>query len=109
MDAEDYLPEQDEIQVADYLDRSALRRRYIAARDRAGLRPLRFHDLRHSFGSTAINIGSPVEVQAWMGHSDLKTTQRYLHYRENGDVADRLSRAFEPTPLEQALQASAAG
>jgi integrase len=29
------------------LDGSALRRRYIATRDAAGLRPLRFHDLRH--------------------------------------------------------------
>jgi len=30
-----------------YLDGSALRRRYKAALSRAGLRPLRFHDLRH--------------------------------------------------------------
>jgi integrase len=30
-----------------YLDGSALRRRYAAALRRAGLRPLRFHDLRH--------------------------------------------------------------
>lgn len=32
----------------DPLDGPALRRRYIAARDAAGLRPLRFHDLRHA-------------------------------------------------------------
>jgi integrase len=30
-----------------YLDGSALRRRYGAALERAGLRQLRFHDLRH--------------------------------------------------------------
>jgi integrase len=38
----------------DYLDGSALRRRYKAALQRAGLRELRFHDLRHCFGSLAI-------------------------------------------------------
>jgi integrase len=33
------------------LDGSALRRRVERARDAAGLRPLRFHDLRHTYGS----------------------------------------------------------
>jgi integrase len=32
------------------LDGSALRRRYKRARDAAWLRPLRWHDLRHTFG-----------------------------------------------------------
>jgi integrase len=35
-------------ELGGYLDGSALRRRYDKARDRAGLRPLRFHDLRHT-------------------------------------------------------------
>jgi integrase len=33
------------------LDGSALRRRYRRAQQAAGARPLRFHDLRHTFGS----------------------------------------------------------
>jgi integrase len=33
------------------LDDSALRRRYRRAQAAAGVRPLRFHDLRHTFGS----------------------------------------------------------
>jgi integrase len=37
-----------------YLDGSALRRRYKAALAAAGLRPLRFHDLRHTFGTRMI-------------------------------------------------------
>jgi integrase len=41
--------------AGEYLDGSALRRRYKAALKRAGLRELRFHDLRHVFGSLAIN------------------------------------------------------
>ena len=35
-----------------HIDTSALRRRYKRARDRAGARPLRWHDLRHTFGLT---------------------------------------------------------
>ena len=59
-----------------------LRWRYGKALERAGLRPLRFHDLRHTFGTLAITRADIVEVQAWMGHADVKTTMRYLHYRE---------------------------
>jgi integrase len=58
------------------LDGSALRRRLCATLDAAGLRRLRFHDLRHTFGSLAINVASIVQVQAWMGHAEIKTTMR---------------------------------
>jgi integrase len=77
------------------LDGSALRRRYIATLDAAGLRRLRFHDLRHTFGSLAINVASIVQVQAWMGH-DIKTTMRYLHHKSRADDAQLLSAAFRP-------------
>jgi integrase len=79
------------------LDGSALRRRYIAARDTAGLRPLRFHDLRHTFASVAINVASITQVQAWMGHADVKTTMRYLHHKSRADDARLLSAAFHPS------------
>jgi integrase len=78
------------------LDGSALRRRYLAARDAAGLRPLRFHDLRHTFASVAINVASITQVQAWMGHADVKTTMRYLHHKSRADDARLLSAAFDP-------------
>ena len=39
------------------LDGSALRRRFKLARDAAGLRPLRFHDLRHTYGSLLAAAG----------------------------------------------------
>jgi integrase len=38
----------------EFLDGSALRRRYKATLGAAGLRELRFRDLRHCFGSLAI-------------------------------------------------------
>ncbi len=78
------------------VDGSALRRRYIATLDAAGLRRLRFHDLRHTFGSLAINVASIVQVQAWMGHADIKTTMRYLHHKSRATDARLLSAAFEP-------------
>ena len=87
------------------LDGSALRRRYIATLDAAGLRRLRFHDLRHTFGSLAINVASIVQVQAWMGHADIQTTMRYLHHKSRADDAKLLSAAFRPkkrSPRERA-------
>ena len=77
------------------LDGSALRRRYDAAVTRAGVKRLTWHELRHTFGTIAANAAlSPSELQTWMGHADLKTTQRYLHYRARGDEANRLAAAF---------------
>ena len=77
------------------MDARALVRRYEKALGRADLRRLRFHDLRHTFGSLAVNQAtSVVELQNWMGHADQRTTARYLHYKEQRDAARRLSRAF---------------
>jgi integrase len=78
-----------------YVDASALRRRYVRAQQRAGLRPLRFHDLRHVFGSTAITRASIVQVQEWMGHADPKTTHRYMHYKAHDGEANLLDEAFK--------------
>ncbi len=77
-----------------YLDSSAPRRRFKRSRDAAGLRPLRFHDLRHTFGSVAIRTVDPRKLQEWMGHSDFSTTQIYMHYKPRADAARRLSAAF---------------
>jgi integrase len=77
-----------------YLDDSALRRRYKTARDHAGLRPLRFHDLRHTFGTHAIRTADPRELQEWMGHADFSTTEIYLSYKPRADAARRLGAAF---------------
>ena len=94
-----------------YLDGSALRRRYVDAQKRAGLRALRFHDLRHMFGSLAINEASPVQVQAWMGHADSRTTARYLHHKDRTDDAETLTAAFSPSgdELEATEDANAGG
>jgi len=71
-----------------------LRDRYKAALTKAGLRSLRFHDLRHTFGSHAIRAADSREVMEWMGHQDLATTQRYLQFKPRQDAARRISAAF---------------
>jgi integrase len=46
---------------------------------RSKLKPIRFHDLRHSFGTIwGQRIPSPV-LKAWMGHSSITTTEGYVH------------------------------
>ena len=77
------------------LDGSALRRRVERARDAAGLRPLRFHDLRHTYGSLLVAGGVDLaSVKAAMGHSRITTTERYLHARSASELADRFTRAL---------------
>lgn len=50
------------------------------ARAKAGLPDVRMHDLRHSFASFLVNNGrSLYEVQKLLGHTQIKTTQRYAH------------------------------
>jgi|RhiMethySRZTD1v2_1073278.scaffolds.fasta_scaffold316689_2 integrase len=85
-----------------YVDGRALSRRYASAQKRAKARPLRFHDLRHTFGSLAVNTAySVVELQAWMGHADQRTTTRYLHHKSQGDPARRLAGAFKVETSEE--------
>lgn len=86
--------------VGQRIDGSALRRRFLVARERASLRPLRLHDLRHTFASLAIDMASPVEVQAWAGHQDPRTTARYTHYKSRREQAQRLARAFGTAPVD---------
>ena len=82
-----------------YVDSSALRRRYRRAQDAAGLRPLRFHDLRHSFGSLVIRVFDLASVKAFIGHAKITTTERYLHVRPRHDDAARMTKVFESSVL----------
>lgn len=88
------------------LDGSALRHRYVRARDSTGLRPLPFHSLRHAFGSQLVAAGIDLaSVQAAMGHGSITTTQRYLHARPAVELADRFSQAFSLATPHDAVPA----
>lgn len=79
-----------------WLDGSALRRRYRTAQKSANLPPLRFHDLRHTFATLVASDPetSERELQAWLGHADLRTMERYRHYRPQKTAAQRIGRIF---------------
>lgn len=81
------------------LDGSALRRRFKRAAAAAGLSVLRFHALRHGAGSMVARQGDPRWVQAFLGHSKLATTERYLHAKARPQDVDLLNRAFALQPL----------
>jgi integrase len=77
------------------MDGSALYRRYRQLQTAAGVRALRFHDLRHTFGTQAIASGAHVmDVKEWMGHRHLSTTMRYVHHQPRHEAAARLGRHF---------------
>jgi integrase len=71
-----------------------LRRGFFPALRRAGLRKIRFHDLRHTYASLLIaNKEEPKRIQSLLGHSSIKITfDVYGHLMPNAadGVADRL-------------------
>jgi len=54
-----------------------------------------FHDLRHTFGTLAAQVFPLHDVQAYMGHADIQTTQRYLHHVPKHDAARRFTESLE--------------
>jgi integrase len=60
---------------------SAIQTRWYRICKRAGLEDVRIHDLRHTFGSRAGAQAQddPFALQELMGHTDFKTTQKYIH------------------------------
>jgi integrase len=78
------------------LDTSKLRKRFKKAAERAGLRSVRFHDLRHTFGTRMAAAGAPLRsIQEWMGHRDSRTTGPYADYAPDpSQGASWAARAF---------------
>jgi len=78
-------------EAGDVLSQDRLRPRYRAALERAGLALIRFHDLRHTFGTLAVQAFPLSDVKAYMGHADISTTMLYVHHVPQHDAADKLS------------------
>lgn len=73
-------PELASIRLPLDLTRAGLRWGFEAARAKAGLEGLRFHDLRHTYASWLVQSGSPMAaVRDLLGHSSLAVTSRYSH------------------------------
>jgi len=73
-----------------------IKREFHPALDRAGLRRIRFHDLRHSYASLLISQGENIKfIQSQLGHASATTTlDRYGHLMPNleNDAARRLDK-----------------
>ena len=73
---------------------------FLPCVERAGLRKIRFHDLRHTFGSHLIQDGAPLPyVKEQMGHSSIQVTvDIYGHLIPGADIRwmDRLDSATSP-------------
>lgn len=58
----------------------ALWEAFKAAREKAGMPDVRFHDLRHTYASWLVQAGKPLTaVRDLLGHSSLLVTNRYSH------------------------------
>ncbi len=77
--------------TGDRLDDSTLRKRFHEALADLGLPHARLHDLRHTFGTLAVQAFPLTDVQAFMGHADIQTTMVYVHHVPQHDAADRLT------------------
>jgi integrase len=84
------------------LDRTKVSRRFKSACVDAGTRPVRFHDLRHTFATRLAASGTPLRtIQEFLGHADNKTTQIYAHYAPSEHEVELVDAAFAAHAGEQ--------
>lgn len=115
-------PSQDDLvfctQSGSFLDADNLvHREFLPALRRAGLRKIRFHDLRHTFTALLIAAGeNPKYIQSQLGHASIQTTMdRYGHlmpesHREAGRRLDDMvsggtSEEETPQMMAQSMEA----
>ena len=73
----------------------------------------RLHDLRHTFGTLAVQGFPLTDVQAFMGHANIETTMIYVHHVPQHDAADRFTallsaaRPLDAKPTQNTLAAEA--
>ena len=80
------------------LDLDLLHRMLARAQRRAGLRAIRFHDLRHSYASILTMRGTPPrQIQSWLGHATIHMTMRYSHLSPEGGGRKYLDAFDVPT------------
>jgi integrase len=69
----------------------------------AGISNLRFHDLRHTFGTRAADAGVPLPaIRDVMGHRSITMTERYAHATDEG--RRRAVEALEKVPIDIATR-----
>jgi integrase len=85
-------------------DPSKMRKRFKTALARGGVRSLRFHDLRHTFGTQMAAAGAPLRaIQEWMGHRDYKTTSIYADYAPDPSRGAQFAAAAFPSDDDEVI------
>lgn len=104
-DIQNYISKLYGIQGSDrifYFTKSALSKEIKTSAEKAGLPPIRIHDLRHSHASMLIEMGfTPLEIAERLGHESVKTTlDTYSHLYPDKDqqLADALNRLRRAEP-----------
>lgn len=87
----------------------AIRRQFERAAAAAGLRVWRFHGRRHHAGSIVARHADPHWVQAFLGHSKLTTTGRYMHVKARDQRDVLLDSAFALSSRRGSLEVSIGG
>jgi integrase len=81
--------------TGEVLDHSQLARRFKSTLRAAGVREFRFNDLRHTFGTRMAGAGAAMrDLQEWMGHRSIRTTEIYADYEPGKGGSGRVDDAF---------------
>ncbi len=72
------------------------------ALDDRQVRQLRFHDLRHTFGTLAVRRAEVPTVQPARAIRAIQTTMRYAHVRDRGREAELFARPSGSSPTPRA-------
>jgi integrase len=70
---------------------------WVTAKQRAGLKDFRFHDLRHTFASyLAMSGASLIEIAEALGHKSMQMVRRYAHLTpaHTKGVVERMTQQF---------------
>ena len=92
-----------------YLSGQTIRARYKNALAAGGVRKVRFHDLRHTYGTLMASTGVPLRVlQGLMGHASYSTTEIYAKWAPDQTAELAFAeRAFAPSRRDEALDRAA--
>lgn len=75
---------------------------------RPGVDKLRFHDLRHTAATNLARAGKDIKfIAQYLGHTDVKTSARYIHYsdedlKDGADVLAQVTPDFTPAKIKSA-------